>query len=584
MRAPQFISYGRPRLGMTLVRLRPSAVQSGSTKENGTCGRPCPQRRNAADAEMVCYLGAPPIRLASLRRTNTARAWSASIVPESDASVDVVRQTGARLNSQPDRAIPALLALRFRDPEDPGLALRREHLRRAFEQLEPSKAAPLFERLKRGDARDSEYGGFTRLATPTRTELLAILKRKLESVRGTRDRGVPMRATARDTRATPAAPYEAILPRTGTPTQAARLGVALNEQRLKEMAIRTWVESPDKRPVKVVKLTSAFDPVKGYFTTHQAIAGQTPAEMEQTLGLKTGTLAGGAVVQELARLPKASEFELRGYTQTPEGRAPVPGGWPAGTGVPQWRVSEGVEIPVASATPVPPDYRYRPPLRYQPGPGWPTPASAAPPAAAPRSQSGAPPAPASELPLAQRVAGRAANWGAFALSAISLYLGDKLAEQERENMKQSWKLWVQPYIEKELAALEEEWRRNPRSYPDTTTYLTVVYSISFEKSSHWLIGDAYFVNDVRYVSSVIGRTRIEQRMIPGPVTQFSRIKEANEGIPTFQMWATSIVVADPQGDARKREEATLRRIEERTVGPPGQREFISPGGGRVPEY
>jgi hypothetical protein len=464
-------------------------------------------------------------------------------MPEQPKSFDAARQAQDRRVSS-DATIQELLALRFRDPDDPGLAIRRQRLRAAFGQLDSTQAGLLLERLKRGD-RDPEYGRFTRLATSTQTELLNILERKVDFLRGTYNRGISAKQITHPLSSAPSRPPDPIrMPDVSLGAQASRLNLQFNQDLWKDRIRAIWKE-PGRWPVKVVRVDRGGRlTTRGYITEHQAIAGQTPAQMEVTLGLPEGELSNGAVVQELGRLPGPNEFEFRAYTTQPGGtHFGVPGRYPPGTGVPQWEVN--TDIPVANETLVLPGARYQSPTRYEPGPGSSVRVPVAervPEPASPRSE---PSLPEPAAPGLARSVGRAANFAAIALSLIFLYFGNKLARQEQENIKRGWKLFVAPRVDEKLKAVVSSWKANPESYPQTKTYLVIYYSISFEKNSHWSLGDIYLLKDIRYVSSVVSTSEIQGRIFPGPVTYVSDIDERYDGIPTYQVWAASAMIADP---------------------------------------
>jgi hypothetical protein len=123
--------------------------------------------------------------------------------------------------------------------------------------------------------------------------------------------------------------------------------IALDESKLKALAIQKWSTGGSNGLVKIVSSERGpLSDVGGYITQEKYIMGKTPAEMEKLLGLPAGELKNGANAMRLNRLPTASEFELRGYTNTPNGQPYVTGeAYPPGLGVPQWQISRGVQIP-----------------------------------------------------------------------------------------------------------------------------------------------------------------------------------------------------------------------------------------------
>lgn len=112
---------------------------------------------------------------------------------------------------------------------------------------------------------------------------------------------------------------------------------------LKRSVIQMWKERGNNTPVKVVSATRGYSPsVRGYITTAGWVKGCGPADLEKRLGLPAGELAAGAVVMTLARTPAADEFEMRGYSQCPDGLQYDGGRYPPGAGVPQWQLTKPV--------------------------------------------------------------------------------------------------------------------------------------------------------------------------------------------------------------------------------------------------
>lgn len=118
----------------------------------------------------------------------------------------------------------------------------------------------------------------------------------------------------------------------------------LDEPRIKATLIAMWRKGGGDTLVKVTPfgLKPGDWPV-GYCTTIKYIVGRTPAEMEQAVGFASNTkLAQGAEIFLVRPLPMAAQFELRGYSHTPEGistsvKTPDPR-YPPGLGVPQWNL------------------------------------------------------------------------------------------------------------------------------------------------------------------------------------------------------------------------------------------------------
>jgi len=124
--------------------------------------------------------------------------------------------------------------------------------------------------------------------------------------------------------------------------------------------------------------------VGGYVTQDKYLVGRTLEEIERYLGYQRGRLARGAAFMKLARLPKPDEFELAAYSMTAAHRYAAPpeldaaklkalamAKWtltgldrlvkvrpvtrhndalspdeqyPPGSGVPQWRIRDGLLI------------------------------------------------------------------------------------------------------------------------------------------------------------------------------------------------------------------------------------------------
>jgi hypothetical protein len=115
----------------------------------------------------------------------------------------------------------------------------------------------------------------------------------------------------------------------------------------KRQAIEYWRRSPLNRPVKITSLTRP--PMfwgEGFVTCYKFVAGRTLEEVERMLGLKVGDLTNGAYFLEFAALPTEDQFELKGYTQCPDGQNWSPtSDYPAGLGAPQWRILPNTFIP-----------------------------------------------------------------------------------------------------------------------------------------------------------------------------------------------------------------------------------------------
>jgi hypothetical protein len=132
------------------------------------------------------------------------------------------------------------------------------------------------------------------------------------------------------------------------------------ESVLKKLAIENWEKGGGNQLVKVVSAErGASKEVGGYVTELKYVRGRNLAEIEQVLGLPAGELANGAIVHTLDGVPSADQFQLKAYTQLPEGKTfHVPGRYPPGLGAPQWMLT--ASLPVAKVTTVGPKQRYRP--------------------------------------------------------------------------------------------------------------------------------------------------------------------------------------------------------------------------------
>lgn len=120
-----------------------------------------------------------------------------------------------------------------------------------------------------------------------------------------------------------------------------------HEAVLKRAAIAYWQLDPRNRPVKI---TSIVRPPmfwsEGYITCHKSISGRSLQEIERILGLLKDELLSGAYLYEFMRLPTVDEFELKGYSQCPDGTTWTPASaYPPGLGAPQWKVKYNSGIP-----------------------------------------------------------------------------------------------------------------------------------------------------------------------------------------------------------------------------------------------
>jgi hypothetical protein len=116
---------------------------------------------------------------------------------------------------------------------------------------------------------------------------------------------------------------------------------------MKRQVIAYWEQEPMNRPVKITGLHR--QPTlwaEGYITCYKFVAGRTLGEVERLLGLPSAELLPGAYLYEFMRLPTITEFELKGYSQCPDGKPwTAESKYPAGLGVPQWQVARDAYIP-----------------------------------------------------------------------------------------------------------------------------------------------------------------------------------------------------------------------------------------------
>ena len=128
----------------------------------------------------------------------------------------------------------------------------------------------------------------------------------------------------------------------------------------KRQAIAYWQLSRLNRPVKVTSLSrQPMFWAEGFITCYKFVGGRTLGEAERILGLKHGDLAAGAYLHEILTLPRENQFELKGYSQCPDGQSWTPASdYPAGLGAPQWRVLPNTFIPSKVAALVEPGGRF----------------------------------------------------------------------------------------------------------------------------------------------------------------------------------------------------------------------------------
>jgi hypothetical protein len=110
-------------------------------------------------------------------------------------------------------------------------------------------------------------------------------------------------------------------------------------------------------PSQIVKVVpsggNAASQLGGYLTLGRFLLGKTPQQIEAALGLRPGSLAGGAKVYRFTRLPMMFEFEYDLTADNPGGLAYNPSysdpNYPPGSrSIHQWTIKPGVQIPVDS--------------------------------------------------------------------------------------------------------------------------------------------------------------------------------------------------------------------------------------------
>jgi hypothetical protein len=193
-------------------------------------------------------------------------------------------------------------------------------------------------------------------------------------------------------------------------------------------------------------------------------------------------------------------------------------------------------------------------------------------------------APESPMPVSRmaRIRSASANAAVIGFQLVLMYFAHKLGEQEEENIKSGWKAWVAPKMQEKLASIMRDWQARPQTYPTRKTYLVVIYWLTFKKEpgSDWVPGGpVYLYQGMGYVSSFLSHSKIDKRILPSQT-----MVHLEQDVPELQLWASSTLIADPEADKREAERTQLRKIEERIVGPPGRREYVTPGGGRIPEW
>jgi hypothetical protein len=129
----------------------------------------------------------------------------------------------------------------------------------------------------------------------------------------------------------------------------------LNVPKLKQNIAEYWLADTRMNwPVKVISAARGASlgatvgkviPVRGCVVSAKFVLGRPLRTAEQILGLNTGELMAGAVLLRLNRLPRASDFDLAGYTNV----AAYPG-YPPGLGSNQWVLTVDVPATVLKVT------------------------------------------------------------------------------------------------------------------------------------------------------------------------------------------------------------------------------------------
>lgn len=119
-----------------------------------------------------------------------------------------------------------------------------------------------------------------------------------------------------------------------------------NELQIKQSLIARWRLGGVETLVKVMGCQTKPDPTRaiGYVTSIKYLAGRTPIQLEQAVGLREKTkLLGGAAIYAVSPLPRHAQFEFRSYSNTPEGVSTTVKAahkdYPPGLGVPQWEIT-----------------------------------------------------------------------------------------------------------------------------------------------------------------------------------------------------------------------------------------------------
>jgi hypothetical protein len=112
-----------------------------------------------------------------------------------------------------------------------------------------------------------------------------------------------------------------------------------------------WSVAGPNRIVKVLPFGCPATSLGGYITVGSSLLGKTAQEIERALGLERQYLINGARIYRFIRLPQVSEYEYELTAKFPGGLAFNPAhsnpSYPPGnSSVQQWRIKDGVRIPV----------------------------------------------------------------------------------------------------------------------------------------------------------------------------------------------------------------------------------------------
>jgi hypothetical protein len=134
-----------------------------------------------------------------------------------------------------------------------------------------------------------------------------------------------------------------------------------------------------------------------------------------------------------------------------------------------------------------------------------------------------------------------ANGAAIAYSLMFGYFSSKIADQERQNIKQGFKLFVEPEVEQHYDRWQKFWAQKPSARPDGTLYLVFSYDVHFEKDSHWLLGDFFFYKGTDFVGAFPSPIKWNFRSPPASMSERAGFRDP----PLTQRFYVSIVLSEP---------------------------------------